>query len=137
MVDEPGGDYWKQWDQFIRNCLVARGMISRADTSLYKVTDSVDAAVKEVIDFSRVYHSMRYVNRELVLRLNKPLSAGMLAQIRSQFTDILEKGAIEPCEMLPQEANEPGLIGLPRLRLWFDRRSLGRLRQMVDLINTD
>jgi uncharacterized protein (TIGR00730 family) len=137
MVDEPGGDYWKQWDQFIRNCLQVRGMISQADTSLYKVTDSVDVAVREVVNFYRVYHSMRYVNRELVLRLHKPLSAAMLARIRAEFPDIVVKGTIEPAAMLPQEANEPALSSLPRLRLWFDRRSLGRLRQMVDLINTD
>jgi hypothetical protein len=80
---------------------------------------------------------MRYVNRELVLRLNKPLSAAMLARIRAEFTDILVKGSIEPTGMLAQEVNEPALASLPRLRLWFDRRSLGRLRQMVDLINSD
>jgi uncharacterized protein (TIGR00730 family) len=137
MVDQQGGDYWTQWDHFIRTCLVGRGMISKADTSLYKVTDSVEAAVAEVVNFYRVYHSMRYVNRELVLRLKKPLSSAMLARIRSEFTDILDKGTIEPTEMLPQEANEPGLLRLPRLRFWFDRRSLGRLRQMVDLINLD
>lgn len=137
MVDEPGGNYWKQWDQFIRACLLDRGMISPADTSLYKVTESIETAVHEVVNFYRVYHSMRYVNRELVLRLNRPLSAAMLARIRSEFTDTLVKGSIEPTTMLAQEVNEPALVNLPRLRLWFDRRSLGRLRQMIDLINSD
>jgi len=137
MVDEPGGNYWKQWDQYIRNCLLDRGMIAPADTSLYKVTESVAEAVHDVVTFTRVYHSMRYVNRELVLRLKKPLSETMLARIRAEFKDIVVKGTIEPTEMLPQEANEPALAALPRLRLWFDRRSLGRLRQMLDLINTD
>src|SRR5581483_10888249 len=28
MVDEPGGDYWKQMDHFIRTVLLPRGMIS-------------------------------------------------------------------------------------------------------------
>jgi uncharacterized protein (TIGR00730 family) len=137
MVDAPGGDYWKQWDQYIRKCLLDQGMISPADTSLYKVTQSVDEAVHDVVNFTRVYHSMRYVNRELVLRLKKTLSEAMLARIRAEFKDIVVKGSIEPTEMLPQEANEPALVSLPRLRLWFDRRSLGRLRQMLDLINSD
>src|SRR3989440_7019228 len=59
MVDEPGGDYWKLWHQYIENVLMRRGLISPSDLALYKVTDSVDVAVEEVLNFYRVYHSMR------------------------------------------------------------------------------
>ncbi|MFL5339413.1 MAG: LOG family protein [Gemmataceae bacterium] len=137
MVDEPGGDYWKQWDGFIRNSLLSRSLISPADTALYKVTDSVDAAVAEVVNFYRVYHSMRYVKGELVLRLQRSLSAGLLERVRTEFGDIVEHGTIEPTAALPEEANETALLRLPRLRFWFDRRSLGRLRMMIDLINRE
>src|SRR5436190_13849731 len=41
-IDYPGDDYWKGWDQFIRRQMLDRHLISPADTSLYKVTDSVD-----------------------------------------------------------------------------------------------
>src|SRR5262249_60480698 len=61
LVDEPGGDYWQQWQQYIEKVLLARGMISPEDMALFKVTDSVEEAVAEVVDFYRVYHSMRYV----------------------------------------------------------------------------
>jgi hypothetical protein len=37
----------------------------------------------------------------------------------------------------PVEANEAHIQGLPRLRFRFDRRSLGRLRQLVDLLNRE
>src|SRR5256885_2034021 len=30
MVDEPGGDYWRLWDRFVRDALLARGLISPA-----------------------------------------------------------------------------------------------------------
>ena len=63
MVDEPGGDYWKRWQSYIEDVLLARRMISPADLTLYKVTDSVDEAVAEITGFYRVYHSMRYVKR--------------------------------------------------------------------------
>src|SRR5436190_24335481 len=43
MVDEPGGDYWKQWHHYIETVLMRRGLISPSDLALYKVTDSVDA----------------------------------------------------------------------------------------------
>ena len=71
MVDEPGGDYWKQWERYIKEVLLARRMISPADLALFKVTDSVDEAVDEVLRFYRVYHSMRYVRGDLVLRLQR------------------------------------------------------------------
>ena len=67
-VDHPGDDYWKAWDEYIRTHMLARKMISPADTSLYKVTESVDEAVAEIRDFYRVYHSLRYVRGDLALR---------------------------------------------------------------------
>src|SRR5438309_1496494 len=30
MVDEPGGDYWKRWEQYVREVLLARHLISPA-----------------------------------------------------------------------------------------------------------
>jgi hypothetical protein len=35
------------------------------------------------------------------------------------------------------EHNEKAIAELPRLRFRFDRRSLGRLRQLIDVINSD
>ena len=61
MVDEPGGTYWHRWQDFVRDDLLARGYVSPADLSLYKITDDPAEAVREVTPFYRVYHSLRYV----------------------------------------------------------------------------
>jgi uncharacterized protein (TIGR00730 family) len=137
LVDEPGGDYFKRLRVFIQEVLLARGMISPADMALFKVTDSVDEAVREVLDFYRVYHSMRYVRGELVLRLQRPLSEALLQRLNAEFADILEAGMIEQTGALPEEANDPHVADLPRLRFRFDRRSLGRLRMLVDTLNRE
>lgn len=137
MIDEPGGDYWKRVDWFIREVLLARHLISPADLHLYKITDSVDEAVAEVLNFHRVYHSMRYVKQNLVLRLSKALPEAKLREIQAGFTDILVSGSFEQIDAMPEEANDPQAVGLPRLRFHFDRRSLGRLRQLVDFINAE
>jgi uncharacterized protein (TIGR00730 family) len=136
-VDYPGDDYWRAWDQYIRKNMLARKMISPADTSLYKVTDSVDEAVAEVKAFYRVYHSLRYVRGELVLRIQRAPSAKLLDRIRGEFKDILAGGTFEVTSADPVEANEAHIAALPRLRFRFDRRSLGRLRQLVDLMNRE
>lgn len=137
MVDEPGGSYWKHFDALIRDVLIKRRLISPEDLALYTVTDSVDKAVAEVLDFYRVYHSMRYVGRDLIFRLQHPLSEGMLKRIREEFKDILSSGTFEPAPALPEEANDPHVAQLPRLRFHFDRRSLGRLRMLINTINQD
>jgi uncharacterized protein (TIGR00730 family) len=137
MLDEPGGDYWRLWRRYIEDVLLKRGLISPEDMALFKITDSVDEAVEEVVGFYRVYHSMRYVNRHLVLRLQRPLPEPLLERIRHEFADIVEAGTFEQTSALPAEANETTLAALPRLRFQFDRRSLGRLRMLIDTINRE
>src|SRR5580700_725794 len=51
MVDEPGGNYWHLLHQFITTVLMPRELISPSDVALYKVTDSVEVAVNEVLQF--------------------------------------------------------------------------------------
>ncbi len=137
LVDEPGGDFWQRWLQFIKDVLLARKLIAPTDLALFKLTDSVEAAVAEVLGFYRVYHSMRYVKGDLVLRLQKWLSADLLAKIRGEFADILGAGTFEQTSALPAEASDPHLAELPRLRFRFDRQSLGRLRLLIDTINRE
>jgi uncharacterized protein (TIGR00730 family) len=133
MVDEPGGDYWTRWQAYIKDVLVARRLISEEDLSLYRITSSVPEAVEEVLGFYRVYHSMRYVGSDLVLRLQDPLSGELLEKVRSTFADIIVTGTYEQSGPLPAEGNE--LPHLNRLRFHFNRRSMGRLRQLIDCIN--
>jgi uncharacterized protein (TIGR00730 family) len=137
MVDEPGGDYWKEWHDYIQNVLLRRDLISPSDLALYKVTDSVDEAVAEVLSFYRVYHSMRYVGDELVLRIQKTLGVDLLEKLRVDFADIVVRGTIEQSAALAAEANDHHVAEMPRLRFKFDRRHLGRLRMMIDTINRD
>jgi hypothetical protein len=135
LVDEPGGTYWARWEQFVRDDLLARGYISPEDLSLYRVTDSVERAVQEVGGFYRVYHSMRYVRSHLVLRLRSRLGDDLLARLSAEFADLAVDGQFEQTGMLPQEANEPAIRELPRLRFRLRRRAVGRLRQLIDAVN--
>jgi hypothetical protein len=137
MIDEPGGDYWKRWQAFIGEVLLARRLISPPDLALYKITDSVEEAVAEIVGFYRVYHSMRFVGGHLVLRLRHALSEEFLERLRTEFADILTSGTFEQVPALPEEANDKHIATLPRLRFHFNRHSLGRLRLLIDTINRD
>lgn len=135
MLDEPGGDYWKVFDQFVRRQLLGRGMISPEDLSLYQLTDRLDEAIEGVLSFYRVYHSMRYVRNDLVFRLQQTPGKRLLEEINDTFKDILLEGQFVVSGPLSEERDETDLAALPRLVFRFNRRSFGRLRQLIDRIN--
>ncbi len=135
FLDAPGGKFWQPFIEFVHNRLLADGMISPEDLSLYKLTDKVEAAVAEILQFFHVYHSMRYVKNKLVLRLTEAISPKLLDDINQHFRDILVDGDFTTGGPLREEKDEPALIALPRLMFHFNRRSLGRLRQLIDCIN--
>jgi uncharacterized protein (TIGR00730 family) len=135
FVDEPGGTFWRDWHQYVVGHLLEGGMISPEDLSLYKVTDQVDVAVAEIEQFFRVYHSMRYVRNKLVFRLREPLHPMLLEEINRHFADILSEGRFEQRGPFKEERDETELADYIRLAFQFNRRSLGRLRQLIDAIN--
>src|SRR5207237_4105620 len=129
------GDYWLRWQAYVMDVFVARQLISPEDVSLYRITSGVEEAVQEIRQFYRVYHSMRYVRDDLVLRLQRPLSEGMLERVRGSYADLVVTGTFTQSGVLPEEgADHPELS---RLRFRFNRRSMGRLRQLVDFINAE
>src|SRR5258706_16446649 len=44
FIDSPGGDYWKSWQDYVVNQLLARGLIGQPDLALYKITDDMEEA---------------------------------------------------------------------------------------------
>ncbi len=137
MLDAPGGEYWKMFDEFVKKQLLGRGMISPEDLSLYKLTDSAEEAAEEILKFYRVYHSMRYVHDKLVLRLQKTLSDELVGELHEKFADILTEGDFERSGPLTEEMDDEEIAHLPRLVFHFDRRRCGRLREMIDYINAN
>ena len=135
FLDAPGATFWRDWDAFVRQRLLGEGMISPDDLSLYKLTDNVDEAVHEIRDFYRTFHGMRYVKNKLVLRLHHHVTSETLEFLNTHFTDILSRGKFTQCGALEDEKDEPDLAQHPRIVFHFNRRSLGRLRQLIDVLN--
>jgi uncharacterized protein (TIGR00730 family) len=136
LLDAPDGKYWKHLDGFIKNELLTARLISPEDVHLYKVTESIDEAVAEVLTFFSVYHSMRFVRNQLVLRLKKKPTDELLAGINATFRDICTEGGFELSGPLSAEREEDDLVELPRLVFRFNRRSQGRLRLLIDSLNS-
>jgi uncharacterized protein (TIGR00730 family) len=134
-LQAPGCDYWDDWAAFITRQLLRRKLINEEDLALFTIVTSADEAVSHILRFYRRYHSMRFVGRQLAMRLKQPISAEQLEQIRERFSDILFDGTFEQSGPLQEELDEPAIRELPRLVFNFNRRSAGRLRHLIHHLN--
>ncbi|MCA9061662.1 MAG: TIGR00730 family Rossman fold protein [Planctomycetaceae bacterium] len=137
MLDEPGGTYWTDWLDYIRKELLDNGMISPEDLSLFRVTDDVEEAVDEIIGFYSVYNSMRFVRDRLILRLHVAPPDSLMERLNDEFADVCSSGRIETAGVHRLEADDEHLAELPRISFIFNRKAVGRLRQMIDLLNCE
>ncbi len=135
FIDQPGGSFWKGWRGYLEDHLLKTQLIDPEDMDLFKITDDLDEACEEISRFYRNYHSSRFVLDQFVIRLNRPVGASMLEEINRLFADLLSHGRFELAAALPEENDRPELSRLPRLVFSFNRRSLGRLRQLIDRLN--
>ena len=137
LIEPPGGGYWQGFHDFVKEHLLGGAMISPEDENLYMLTTDIEAAVSELTGYYRVYHSMRYVHDKLVFRLKTAPSLAFMEMLNHEFADILHLGGFELTAALSEEKDEPDLQSLPRLVFHFNRRDHGRLRQMINRINTE
>ena len=136
FLDTPGDPYWETVDEFIREQLVARGLVSAADTNLYLITDDCEVAVREVIGFYRNYDSLRYVGEQLVIRLKAAPTADQLAALNREFGHLCKSGAIVAVEPFGQEVRENDHLDLYRISFEFAKHGYGELRELIDLCNS-
>jgi uncharacterized protein (TIGR00730 family) len=138
LIDPPGGKFWKSFLHYVSEHLMGDKLISPEDFNLFKWTDSIDEARKEVLKFYSNFHSYRFVGPYLVIRLQRALSEKKLDSMRKEFLSIYDPpGEMIQRDALPQEDNEPELAKLPRLCLTFNRIHFGFLRLLIDRVNEE
>ena len=135
MLDAPGTGYWDAWKDFV-GVLEKQGMISTEDSSLYLHTNDPEVARDEILRFYSNYHSQRYVEGKIVVRMKVGPSREQLEELNADFGDIVVSGEIEEIEATDHEVRDDDNVELARIRFHFNRRDIGRLRQMVNRINS-
>jgi uncharacterized protein (TIGR00730 family) len=135
LLEVPGGTYWASWKRFVEEELLVRRLISPDDLDLVHVTADVDDAVREIEGFYSNYHSIRFVDRALIVRLRRLPSDGELERLNEDFADIVTTGQIEPAAPSPAEVADHDHVELARIRLRFDRTHWARLRKLIDALN--
>jgi uncharacterized protein (TIGR00730 family) len=135
FMDVPGGTYWKTWNRYVEDHILAKSLIDAEDLAIFRITDRIEEAVEEIDEFYRVYHSARTIRNRLVVRTRFAISDTDLEQLSSEFSDILRGKPIVRREPYEEEHDEPAIFALPRLVLQFDMKRYGRLRQFINRLN--
>src|ERR1041385_741226 len=136
LVDRPGGTYWKTWDKHVREHLLRDQLISPDDLNLYRITDDADQAVKIITRFYRNFHSSRFVKDLFVIRLKHAPTGSAIEAMNEDFADIVVGPKIKQIVPTPEEVEDNDNVNLPRIAFGFNRRDYGRLRKLIDVLNS-
>ncbi len=135
LLDAPGDPYWEGVDTFVREQLIARGLVSATDVGLYTITNSCDVAAHIIDDFYANYDSVRYVGNHLVVRMRQGPDATQLAELNERFGHLVASGTIERAEPFKIERRDDDRVELDRISFVFAKRGYSDLVAMIRVIN--
>ncbi|MFZ2950212.1 MAG: TIGR00730 family Rossman fold protein [Desulfuromonadaceae bacterium] len=136
LMDDQDG-YWEQFLNFIKESLLVKGFISGEDFSLFTITKNEQEALQVINTFYTIYHSLRFIENRLVIRLLRPLSIEQIATLAKEFPELIKEGdQIHSCGAYPEEIDEPDLAHLPRISMLFDHHHYGLLVAFINRINS-
>jgi uncharacterized protein (TIGR00730 family) len=135
LLDLPGDRFWHSIDDMIRDQLLVRGLISPEDLALYRVCDSISDATEEIQGFYRNYHSIRYIGKHLIMRLNHNPSMQILEALDQKFRHLCRSGGFEVVQPHAVEKAENDYVDKHRLRFDPNRSDAGGLRELINFLN--
>jgi uncharacterized protein (TIGR00730 family) len=119
LLEGDGRCYWQFWNNYIENHLLVNGWISEDDRHFFYIAPSIEDAVRHIQRFYYRYHSSRYVQDTLVIRLTKPLKEDQIDQLNQEFSSLLKSGSICLTSPFPEETDH---LDLPRIAFDHNRR---------------
>ena len=135
LLDAPGDPYWEGVDTFVREQLIARGLVSAADVGLYTITNDCGVAADVIDDFYANYDSVRYVGDHLVLRMRQGPSDAQLVDLNERFGHLVTSGRIERVEPFRVERRDDDRLDLVRISFVFAKRGYSELVAMIRVLN--
>ncbi len=136
LVDDEDG-FWEQFFEFVKEKLLAKGLISGEDFSIFSITRDEREAAYIIENFYKNYHSVRFHDDLVIVRLTKELQPEQLDMLELEFPElILPGGRIISCDPLLAEDDEPELALLPRICFPFNHFHYGLLIAFINRINT-
>jgi hypothetical protein len=136
LLDAPGDPFWEGVDTFVREQLIARGLVSANDVDLYTITSDSDEAVRVIEDFYVNYDSIRFVGDHLVIRLRQGPTDEQLVDLNEEFGHLAARGVIERAEPFKVERRDDDKVDLDRISFIFAKRGYSDLVALIRVLNT-
>jgi len=135
LLDAPGDPFWEGVDTFVREQLIARGLVSSNDVDLYTITNDVDEAARVIEGFYANYDSVRFVGDNLVVRMQQGPSDAQLIELNERFGHLAASGAIVRTEPFKIERRDDDKLDLDRISCVFAKRGYSDLVAMIRVLN--
>ncbi|RAP33554.1 cytochrome D ubiquinol oxidase subunit II [Candidatus Marinamargulisbacteria bacterium SCGC AG-410-N11] len=136
LTSKSNSTYWETWINYIDTQLYKRNYISKDDLSIFYLSKSRDDIINYIQTFYKVYHSIRYLKKHTVIRLNHTIETNHLSYINKTFSHLLESGKFElkPAKTLSDD-NE-FFKDKMRLVFNFNRSDYGGLYPLIHYLNS-
>jgi uncharacterized protein (TIGR00730 family) len=135
FMEVPGDPFWSPLMDTMEPLLRRHGLISDDDHTLYKIADSIEQAVNEIVGFYKNYHSIRFVNDVMYLRMQREIPASDFQVLEREFAYLAKDGFIEQTKASGIEVKESDHPGLFRVALKYAGKGFASLRPFIDAIN--
>ena len=135
LLDLPGDSFWRSVDHLIQTELLTRGLVSPEDLALYRVCDTIDDATDEIQTFYINYHSVRFVGKHLIMRLNKLPTHQLLTELQEKFGYLCRSGRFKIVQPHATEKSDNDHLDKYRLRFDPQRSDAGGLRALINFLN--
>ena len=135
FLEVPGQPFWTPLMKVLEPLLLDHGLISESDTSLYTITDNIEDAVNEITNFYTNYHSIRFVNDVLYIRLQRSVPTERFSEIARRCAALASDGVIEQTTATAEEIHDNDMPEMPRVSLRYAAKGFADLRELIDALN--
>jgi len=135
FLEVPGQPFWTPLMKVLEPLLLDHGLISESDTSLYTITDNIEDAVNEITNFYANYHSIRFVNNVLYIRLQRSVPTERFSEIARRCAALASDGVIEQTTATAEEIHDNDMPEMPRVSLRYAAKGFADLRELIDALN--
>jgi len=135
FLEIPGAPFWTPIMNALTLILLEQGLISESDTTLYTITNSVEAAVSEITTFYKNFHSIRFVGNTLYLRIQRAIPADDFAALVTAHASITTNGTMFQAMATSVERKDNDHVDLHRIGLKYSAKGFADLRPLINAIN--
>ena len=135
LLEVPGQPFWTPLMNAMEPLLLEQGLISPNDTSLYRITDQVEVAIDEITHFYSNYHSIRFVNDRMYIRMKRPIPTEAFSALAARLSYLSVDGVLMQTEATSEEIADDDAVDLPRIALSYGFNGYSDLRVLIDALN--